>query len=598
VPIDLSSAISATRAGLEDHAARMVAVLTDADAIGQRLAGDAEGQLRDARELPLVRYRHGALTISLDGTIDVGPGLGARLAEPYAQVGTAARQELLLPQLAKDLGEPFGALAAASDRNAAPGAELFDLRARRGSDLFGAVLLGLETVIASRGLLRVTLRNARALGTDVGAALARTLPTTPAAAPESTAAGDGAAASPASLGMLDLAGAPPALAGVALALVGLPFVLDAIVAAGLRAARERLTAKLLEAELAARGVRDRLLGWLGAGLGLGPQIGAYVSEVGAKLEAAFRETLVGGLALLPALLDWLHEAVHNYAAAIGDKLQATRASIEGIEATDLKFSTVGQLLRDMADGRSVAADAYARAVSPEPKKGEQLNPHDQAVRDAFKALESVSHPEAWLGAGADPPPRPSFPAIDEILLDAARVRILDAAGMSFGTGAVAALDELLSGAAGVLGVTAGTLRAAAHRGATLGEPDVWARIGAETRGVADTFAGLRSHARERVVDVDEGAVAFGDRIAAAGVALVAVAIPAWVGEVDLRVQRGAHRPTSPHILDRSGRLGRVRVPRVTIRADAGQAADAVAGRFRGAVRDAYRAGAATWERLR
>ena len=90
----------------------------------------------------------------------------------------------------------------------------------------------------------------------------------------------------------------------------------------------------------------------------------------------------------------------------------------------------------------------------------------------------------------------------------------------------------------------------------------------------------------------------------AGFALVGGAIPAYVGEMRrfwATKRPPVPPPTSPHILARHGRLGGVRVPRITVRAS-GRVADRqlaalVAARFHDAVGEAYVGGRREFERL-
>ena len=90
---------------------------------------------------------------------------------------------------------------------------------------------------------------------------------------------------------------------------------------------------------------------------------------------------------------------------------------------------------------------------------------------------------------------------------------------------------------------------------------------------------------------------FGSVLAAGGFQLIGAAIPGYVkGLRDfwLRERSTGQRPTSPHLLAKHARHLQVRMPDLTIKATGrpadGKLATVVAGRFRAAINDAYRAG--------
>jgi len=93
-------------------------------------------------------------------------------------------------------------------------------------------------------------------------------------------------------------------------------------------------------------------------------------------------------------------------------------------------------------------------------------------------------------------------------------------------------------------------------------------------------------------------------VTSGGFALVGGVVPAYVAEMRrfwATKRPPVPPPTSPHILARHGRLGGVRVPRITVRAS-GCAADRqlaalVAARFHDAVGEAYVGGRREFERL-
>src|SRR5207245_1064354 len=153
-----------------------------------------------------------------------------------------------------------------------------------------------------------------------------------------------------------------------------------------------------------------------------------------------------------------------------------------------------------------------------------------------------------------------------------------------------------------------TFAAEADRAASMGSPARMRELAADAASMSERVFGPEAERVQAQIGAhrpDELALAFEAAVTDGGFRLVGKAIPAYVGEMRRfweRQRPPAERPTSPHILARHGRLGAVRVPRMTVRApgrtpDAGLARD-VAARFHDAVGNAYVDGRRQLEQLR
>ena len=152
-----------------------------------------------------------------------------------------------------------------------------------------------------------------------------------------------------------------------------------------------------------------------------------------------------------------------------------------------------------------------------------------------------------------------------------------------------------------------TFAVEADRAASMGSVGRMRELAADSAVLSERVFGpeadrLRADAEGR--QPDPLATAFEQAVTSGGFALVGGAIPAYVGEMRrfwATKRPPVPPPTSPHILARHGRLGGVRVPRITVRAS-GRVADRqlaalVAARFHDAVGEAYVGGRREFERL-
>ena len=152
--------------------------------------------------------------------------------------------------------------------------------------------------------------------------------------------------------------------------------------------------------------------------------------------------------------------------------------------------------------------------------------------------------------------------------DGALVASIDALGVEVRGG----MRSALGGSATMFADLGTTFAAEADRAASMGSVARMRGLAADAAVLSERVFGpeadrLRAGAESR--RPDPLATAFEQAVTSGGFALVGGAIPAYVGEMRrfwATKRPPVDRPTSPHILARHGRLGGVRVPRMTVRA--------------------------------
>jgi hypothetical protein len=215
-----------------------------------------------------------------------------------------------------------------------------------------------------------------------------------------------------------------------------------------------------------------------------------------------------------------------------------------------------------------------------------------------------------------PPPPPDvmptlplagFPDVYDAVFGGGRAGALIGSVDTFGVEVRGGIRTALGGAARMFGDLGTTFAAEADRAASMGSVARMRELASDSAVLAERVFGpeadrLRADAEAR--QPDALALAFEQAVTSGGFALVGGAIPAYVGEMRRfwETKRApVPRPTSPHILARHGRLGGVRVPRMTVRANRRQPdrqlAAIVAGRLHDAVGEAYVGGRREFERL-
>ena len=189
-------------------------------------------------------------------------------------------------------------------------------------------------------------------------------------------------------------------------------------------------------------------------------------------------------------------------------------------------------------------------------------------------------------------PLPPFPDVYEAFFGGGRGASFVDAIDHMGREARTSVRQLIEGAATLTRDLGATFGREAERAVMLGSPARMRELAAGAGDMAEQVFGPES---DRVAEQIAGrrpdplARAFEDVVASQGFALVGASISVYVHEMRRQwVPRRppVERPTSPHILARHGRLGAVRVPRVTVRASAhpgdGALAATVNERLRGA----------------
>ena len=204
-------------------------------------------------------------------------------------------------------------------------------------------------------------------------------------------------------------------------------------------------------------------------------------------------------------------------------------------------------------------------------------------------------------------PLAGFPDVYDAFFGGGREAALVASVDAFGVEVRGGIRTSLDGAAATFEALGNTFAAEADRAASMGSTARMRELAGDSAAFAERVFGpeadrLRADAEAR--QPDQLALAFEQAVSSGGFALVGGAIPAYVGEMRrfwATKRPPVERPTSPHILARHGRLGGVRVPRMTVRAS-GRVADRqlaalVAARFHDAVGEAYVGGRREFERL-
>jgi hypothetical protein len=167
------------------------------------------------------------------------------------------------------------------------------------------------------------------------------------------------------------------------------------------------------------------------------------------------------------------------------------------------------------------------------------------------------------------------------------------------------LGELLRRTGDGFGRLAGEFERDARGAGRLGNASRFAQIHDQATGLAGRIVGSEVRAaREGAAPSDPMARAMESWLAGGGFVVIGEVIPAYVAEIARHWREQVHHgeelttpllPTSPRILRRRAALGRVALPRMTMRVPAGREldvtlADEVAERFALTMRDAYATG--------
>ncbi len=639
MPIDFAAIADRFREPLTNQTKPMVPVFARLAEAVEKLAEQAEAAERATRAYPVLRYRDGALCVRVDPLgsplLETRPPLGFAEGlrtggqEFLAGIGwtrTAAQQELALPRV---LGVGAGALEAVAEsleRFARPTPQMFDPRERRLSDVLGLLVLGYNSLLGPEARDQLV-----AVAGGAGRSMIfyreykRLFPDPPEYASMSsvdqwvTTFEDKAAL------FLDLVLLLPILGDV----------LAVAVHDGSLAAKRMILTELTELEAKVHAMRSAALEGLIAGADLGGLAARWLSAASfvVLLDVDILTTAI------PSLLDALLTSTRLFAEGItewGTWLTELAELVRSIVEAIMGFDLLGFALRVVLPGwvidllpelptftvddlislligeavtgiRDTLNDWFGATLLVLSLPG--LDYYYDKVADLAEVVNIVLTPRPFTLPPDVMPTTPlaGFPDIYEAFFGGGRAATLLGAIDSLGSETRTAIRSTLGGAETLMADLGTTFAAEADRAAVMGSVARMRELAVDAAGMAETVFGpeaerVREQAARRRPDAL--AIAFEGAVTSGGFALVGAAIPAYV-----RAMRSfwtsrrppADRPTSPHILARHGRLGGVRVPRMTVRAP-GRTADrelaaAVAARFHDEVGNAYVGGRREFERL-
>jgi hypothetical protein len=644
VPIDFS-AIAARFGDLLAEETHPLPFLFDRfdDAV-KKLVEQSEKAERATRAYPIFRYRDGALAVHVDplgaellpiGGAPLGfvAGLeagGRRFLDGLGWTRTAVEQELALPRILLVAREAVDVVLASIERFRRPGAAMLDDRARRLSDVFGLLVLGWNSLLGgeAREQLLGAARGAAGLRTE----LDRLVPPSPST---------GRSTIDALVDTFEGLGEQMLAAVVLLPVVG--EALAVLVHDGALAAKRTILGELTSVEAEVGTLRSAAVDGLLRGIGLG--------QLAADWLSAARDVVLGDIwvlsTTLPSLVRSFLDGLRAFAQGVnawGWWLSNLMTPLRVMLTLFMRLDLIGLVLRKFL---SFLPDWIFNRLSHPVITIDDIVTFllgqgawwvkpaiDQFFDGALRIINAVDHlPGVDVGkfywrvdALAEvfkvvltrtPPPPPDvvpplpplagFPNVYDAFFgggkEAALVADVDALGVEVRGGIRSAL-----GAASTMFDRLGTTFAAeADRAASTGSTARMRGLAADSAVFAERVFGpeadrLRADAGSS--RPDPLAAAFEGAVTSGGFALVGGAIPAYVGEMRrfwATKRPPVPPPTSPHILARHGRLGGVRVPRLTVRAS-GRIADRrlaalVAARFHDAVGEAYVGGRREFERL-
>jgi hypothetical protein len=536
------------------------------------------------------------------------------------------RQELAIPRFLAVAADALRSVVASIDRFREPGPGMFDDRQRRLSDVFGLL------VLAYNSLLGAEARD-QLLGAARGAAglygeYEKLFPPSP---PTGRSTVDYLVDTFEEI-------AEQLLAGVVLLPV-LGETLAVFLHDGALAAKRLILTELTQLETEVRALRTAAIEGLIGGIGLG-QVAAdwlYAARLVVFTDLAILTVVLPSI--VRSFLDGLRafaEGVTAWGTWLTDLAQKLKSIVDAIMGFDLVGFVLKRFLPDwIVDhlptpkitiddlvsyliGQGAAwvkgaldrfFDAALRLINvADHLPGVDLEKFYWRVDALAKVFDIVLTPTPPPPPDVlPPPPLAGFPDVFEAFFGGGRDLAFAASIDKFGSEARRGVRTALWGAASMLDDLGDRFAAEADRAASMGSVARMRELAGDSASFSERVFGpeaerLRTDAESR--RPDPLATAFEHAVASGGFALVGSAIPAYVGEMRrfwATRRPPAPRPTSPHILARHGRLGGVRVPRLTVRAN-GRVADRqlaalVAGRVHDAVGEAYVGGRREFERL-
>jgi hypothetical protein len=610
----------------------------------KKLVEQSDKAERATRGYPIFRYRDGALAVHVDllgaellpsGSPQLGfvAGLeagGRRFLGELGWARTAVEQELALPRMLAVVREGVDAVVNSIDRFRRPDATMFDDRARRISDVFGLLALVYNSLLGAEA-------GAQMIGAAKGAAgligEVRKL------SPPSDDPSDKNVVDT----IVDAAeGIGEQLLATVVLLPMLGEALAVLIHDGALAAKRATLTALMQVEAEVHALRSAAIDDLLRGIGLG-QLAAdwlfaarlvVLNDIGVLAVAvpSFVQTLLAGLRSFA-------EGLSAWGRWLAGLMLPLRIGVNLF----MSFDLIGWVLRKFLDflpnfvlkriphPHITIADLVTYLLGE--GAGWVKTSIDHVIDVALRVINTVGY---LPGVNTDklyyrvealgevfnqvltrtPPPPPDvmpklplagFPDVYDAMFGGGReaglVSSLDAFGAETRGGIRSAL-----GATSTMFDRLGTTFAAEADRAVGNE--LFGRVGglaADSAAFAERVFGPeadRLRAEAASSQPDALAAGFEQAVTSGGFALVGGAIPAYVEE--MRRFWATKRPpepppTSPHILARHGRLGGVRVPRLTVRAS-GRVADRqlaalVAARFHDEVGEAYVGGRREFERL-
>jgi hypothetical protein len=641
VPIDFAAIADQFREPLTKQTHPLGPVFEKLEEAVKKLAEQSVRAERATRAYPIFRYRDGALAVHVD-PLGAAPlpsaapplafvdGLKTGGQQFLAGIGwtrTAVRQELALPRLLLVTSELVKIALDSIDRFRPPTSAMFDPRELRLSDLVGLLVLGYNSLLHSRTQLLLF-----ALGSvDFYHEYQRLFPP----------ATENAAPAPA-VGtvdtLVDLADSTAAqLLDAVVLLPVLGETLAVLVHDGSLEAKRLILVELSEVEGKVRGVRAAALEGLVEGADLG--------RLAAEWLLAARIVILTDLAILttvgPSLLNsFLHgvrafaEGVTEWGKWLADLMEKIRSIVDAIMNFDLlgfaiRLVIPPWILDLLPDLPKITVDdliSFLLGLGAAWVKT-TLNAFFDAALRILNTIDQVYDVEDlyWkVDALAElcnivltptpftlPPdvmpttPLAGFPDIYEAFFGGGRAATFVSTVDRFGVETRVGIRTALGGATTFLAELGSAFAVEADRAARLGSVGRMRELAAGSADPAERVFGPEAEsarARAERPRTDELAIAFDQAVTSGGFALVGSAIPAYVGELRrfwAAKRPPVERPTSPHVLARHGRLGGVRVPRMTVRAS-GRSPDRrlatlVAGRFHDAVGEAYVSGRREFE---
>jgi hypothetical protein len=601
---------------------------------------------RATQEFPIVRFYNEALTAYVDrsqhGSLGraspVEPTLsssGRAFVAGVARTGTAISESLLLPRLLGLVQSFLNLVVASLDRFSRATPQMFDPRRRTASDLFGEVGLLYRAIATSTRQVQTFTR-----GVDTVLRTFRSQESTPAPAP-GAAAGGAQPAPPTPDLPTRLDGVARNILGAVLALTLLPVWLMRILTAVDTALRSRVVTTFTNIQNRLFRMRRALIDFVAKDLM------EMLREAFVLVTVMLRQVILDfGFFTRFAIL-YGHEllsSIHNFLARVSgliniviDVIQAIRDAIRAI----LEFNLTPILLAPLG----VPGWLLSQYAAPDFTVADLLNvAADVGIVSTRAALEGWLNTVETLTFPASLLLRRQLNAIREILRATLRplerlpappsppslagVRFPNLFDAFFGPGASdffralrSARDRLLTDIPTILNSVRAFLRdvsrlfgRAAAGAANLGSLERYQTIAERAGRLADTVYGDQvTDLRRRIAErrPDAFAQAFEGWLIHGGFNLVGEVIPLYVDHMfrywqtqvapeeaePATGQAAPSTPTSPHILARRARLGRVQMERLTIRAPARLLDDAlvatIAGSFRGAVAQAYASGERT-----